>query len=747
MNTTTAPEATTETQLAVSGMTCASCVARVERTLKKQPGVADVAVNFATHQATIHHSEDVDPQALVEAVDKAGYGAEVLADDPHAQHSASEHAEHLRQESAGELAAHRQNLAIAIALTLPTFALSMFWHPRPIWANWLLFALATPVIFYTGRRFFTVAFKALRHGSTTMDTLIAMGSGAAWAYSTAALFLHADNAHHQSEHIYFETGAVIVTLILVGRYLEAKAKARMSDAIRKLMDLAPKTATVVALDGSEQEVEVSKIRPGFSIRVRPGERIAVDGIVTEGDSFIDESMITGEPLPVSKKPGDEVTGGTVNDRGTLVFRAERVGKDTTLAHIARLVQRAQGSKAPMQSLADRVSGVFVPVVILIAIGTFAAYMLLGHGFEPAMIAAVAVLVIACPCALGLATPTALMVGTGRGAELGILIKDGEALERAGHIGTVLLDKTGTLTEGRPALTDLRAFGGWSDDEALAFAAELESASEHPIARAVVAEAKRRGLEVATPTSFEAVRGQGVKTDDGMIGRLSWVSETHAVPEEVARVHAEYEASGKSAFVVKGPYDFAVLAVSDTIAEHSKEAIQQLKQIGIQPVMVTGDNPRAAEAVANQVGITHVHAGVFPADKAELVEQYQTNPSAGAPREGVSHRVGMVGDGINDAPALAQADLGIAMGTGTDVAMETAGVTLLRADLRGVAQAVRLARATLSTIKGNLFWAFAYNVVMIPLAAMGKLSPMLAAGAMAFSSISVILNSLRLRKFS
>jgi len=738
MSTTTAtsetPE-TQETQLAVSGMTCASCVARVERTLKKQPGVSDVAVNYATHQATIHHTSEIEPAQLVAAVDKAGYGAEVLEEDIHAGHSASEHAEHLRMESESELRKIRQNLYLAIALTAPTFALSMFWHPRPVWANWLLFVLATPVIFYTGRNFFKVAVKALLHGSTTMDTLIAMGSGAAWAYSTAALFLHSD-PHHQSEHIYFETGAVIVTLILLGRFLEARAKTRMSDAIRKLMNLAPKTATVVALDGSEQEIDVSIIRPGFLIRVRPGERIAVDGVVTEGESFVDESMITGEPLPVSKKAGDEVTGGTVNDRGTLVFRAERVGKDTTLAHIARLVQRAQGSKAPMQSLADRVSGVFVPAVILIALGTLVAYLVLGHGFESAMIAAVAVLVIACPCALGLATPTALMVGTGRGAELGILIKDGEALERAGNVKTILLDKTGTLTKGQPALTDLRAFGGWTDDEALTFAAELESASEHPIARAVVAEAKRRGLEVATPASFEAIRGKGVKTADGMVGRLTWISESQAVPEEVVRLHNEFESAGKSAFVVRGPYDYAVLAVSDTIGEHSAEAVRGLKDLGVEPVMVTGDNPRAAEAVAKQVGIDRVHAGVLPGEKADHVRDYQSDGA-----------VGMVGDGINDAPALAQADLGIAMGTGTDVAIETAGVTLLRSDLRGVAQAVRLARATLSTIKGNLFWAFGYNVVMIPLAAMGKLSPMLAAGAMAFSSISVILNSLRLRRFS
>lgn len=737
MNTTTAipePPETQETQLAVSGMTCASCVARVERTLKKQPGVADVAVNFATHQATIHHTSEVGPSELVAAVDKAGYGAEVIDEDIHAGHSTSEHAEHLRVESESELAKIRQNLALAVSLTVPTFALSMLWHPRPVWANWLLLVLATPVIFYCGRGFFIVAAKAMRHGSTTMDTLIAMGSGAAWLYSTAALFLHTD-AHHQSEHVYFETGAVIVTLILLGRFLEARAKTRMSDAIRKLMDLAPPVATVVGLDGAEHEVPVSTLRPGVSIRVRPGERIAVDGVVTEGESYVDESMITGEPVPVAKQPGDEVTAGTVNDRGTFVFRAERVGKDTTLAQIARMVQRAQGSKAPMQSLADRVSGVFVPIVIVIAIGTLLTYLALGLGFEAGIIAAVAVLVIACPCALGLATPTALMVGTGRGAELGILIKDGEALERAGHVRTVVVDKTGTLTQGRPTLTDLRVFGSWSESEALAFAASLERVSEHPIARAVVAEAERRGLQIESVTSFEAVRGQGVSAENGQVGRLAWIANEMPIPDAVKLAHNQLEDEGKTAFLARSGDNFAVLAVSDSVAAYAGDAIGALQELGIDAVMATGDNPRAADAVAKQVGVRHVHAEVLPGDKAAIVQRYQ---SAGA--------VAMVGDGINDAPALAQADLGIAMGSGTDVAMETAGVTLLRSDLRGVAQAIRLARATLSTIKGNLFWAFGYNVVMIPLAAMGKLSPMLAAGAMAFSSISVVLNSLRLRGF-
>jgi Cu+-exporting ATPase len=573
-----------------------------------------------------------------------------------------------------------------------------------------------------------------------MDTLIAMGAGAAWVYSTYSLLANRGHSHLQSEHIYYETGAVIVTLILLGRYLESGAKTRMSDSIRKLMDLAPKSATVVGTDGSEKIVPLGELKKGDHIRVRPGERVAVDGIVLEGESFVDESMVTGEPMPVSKHTGDPVTGGTVNDRGSFVFEAQKVGSETMLAHIAKLVQRAQGSKAPMQGLADKVSSIFVPIVILIALLTAIGYVLTGRGLDTGLMAAVAVLVIACPCALGLATPTALMVGTGRGAELGILVKDGEALERAGSVQTILLDKTGTLTEGRPRLTEVLPFGGWSETEALSFTASLEAQSEHPVARAVVDAARERGATVLPAASFSAVRGKGVsgKVDgvDGLVGRRSWLVEsgvamTPEVDSEVSRLEGE----GKTVFVAARAGELAVLAVSDVLGEHSREAIEQLKALGIASVMVTGDNRSAAEFVARAVGIDQVEAQVLPADKAGFVEKYQARGATA-----------MVGDGINDAPALAQADLGIAMGSGTDVAMETAGVTLLRADLRGVAQAIRLARATMNTIRWNLFWAFIYNVVMIPLAAAGKLSPMLAAGAMAFSSISVVLNSLRLRRF-
>jgi Cu+-exporting ATPase len=727
-----------ETRLSIKGMTCASCVRRVERALIKQSGVENATVNFATHEATVRHAPSLNPSAFVKSVDDAGYAAQVIEDDPHSGHSASEHAEHLRNESEAERSEMRGNLLLSVILTVPLFVLSMFWHPRPEWANWLLFALGTPAILWCGRRFYSVAFKALRHGSTTMDTLVAMGTGAAWIYSTYALFAY--SGHAQSEHIYFETGAVIVALILLGRYMEAKAKSRMSDAIRKLMDLAPKMATVIDGKGVETEIAITDVTVGMTLLVKPGGRVPVDGEVVSGESYVNESMVTGEPIPVRKATGDSVTGGTVNEQGSFTFRAMHVGSETMLAQIAKLVQRAQGSKAPLQGLADKISSVFVPLVIATALLTTGVYVFLGHGLERGLIAAVAVLVIACPCALGLATPTALMVGTGRGAELGILIKDGEALERAGRIRTVLLDKTGTITEGKPKLTDIETFGEWNREDALRLAASLESKSEHPVAKAILQAAVAEGVAWNEPSSFESVGGKGVlglvNGVSGKVGKPSWIMDATELSPDVSTAFDRLESEGKTVFMAQAGTNLALLAVSDIIDEHSREAITQLKDGGVEPVMVTGDNLRAANAVAQQVGITRVQAGVLPGEKAQFVQQYQEAGSTA-----------MVGDGINDAPALAQADLGIAMGHGTEVAIETAGVTLLRADLRGVPQAIRLARSTLSTIKWNLFWAFVYNVVMIPLAALGMLSPMLAAGAMAFSSVSVILNSLRLRRFA
>jgi len=689
------------TELDIQGMTCASCVRRVERALSKVPGVLEASVNYATERASVVHEGDVD--ALVAAVENAGYAAR--------RHVVEEPS--LSRE--GGFFDERANLVMATVLTIPTVALSMLWHPRPAWANWALLFLATPVILGNGRGFFVNAAKALRHGSSTMDTLVALGAGAAWAASVGALLTQ--RGHAQSEGAYFETGAVIVTLILLGRFLESGAKGRMSGAIRGLMTLVPD----VALTEDGREVPVAAVRVGDRLQVRPGGRLAVDGVVVEGESFVDESMLTGEPIPVYKGAGDFVSGGTVNGEGAFLYEARRVGTDTVLSGIVRMVERAQGSKANVQRLADRVSSVFVPVVVLLALATF---------FLSGLVPAVAVLVIACPCALGLATPTAIMVGTGRGAELGVLVKDGEALERAGRVRAVLLDKTGTITQGRPVLTD---YEGASQE----LVAAAEASSEHPVARAIVA-----GLPTEKKAeSFKARGGRGVEaTVDGhavVVGTERLMAERgYAVPAEEAALLQRWESEGKTAMLaaVDGTI-VAALAVSDAVAENSAAAIAELKRLGLTPVMVTGDNRRAAEAVAQSVGIETVEAGVLPEGKAEVVRRYQTHGT-----------VAMVGDGLNDAPALAQADLGIALGSGADVAMEAAGITLMRADLRGVATAVRLARATLTTIRWNLGWAFGYNIVMIPLAMAGRMSPMLAAAAMALSSVSVVLNSLRLRRF-
>ncbi|MCK6632569.1 MAG: heavy metal translocating P-type ATPase [Fimbriimonadaceae bacterium] len=730
-----------QTELVIEGMTCASCVRRVEKALSRVSGVATAEVNYATERALVHHGVDLAVGSLVQAVEDAGYHAHLTPSDRKSVEEADESEQgHASLDAFGPLARQLANLKLALVLTLPAVAISMLWHPRPIWANLLLFGLTTPVVAWCGRDFFINAWKSLRHFTATMDTLIAVGAGAAWVYSTVALLTVSGDAHHQSEHIYFETGAAIVTLILLGRYLESRSKSRMSAAIQKLIGLSPKTATRW-VDGQEVETPIEQVQVGDLVRVRPGEKFAADGVVVEGASFADESMLTGESAPVSKSVGDPVTGATLNKSGLLLVEILRVGKDTALAQIVRLVERAQGSKAPVQRLTDQISAVFVPIVILIALGTFLYWWLaVGIDLGTATMYAVTVLVIACPCALGLATPTAIMVGTGRGAEMGVLIKDATVLETAGRIQTVLLDKTGTITQGEPRVTDFLAFEG-EEIELLALVASTESGSEHPIAEAVVRAAKERNLPVSVPSRFLALEGRGVEAQVGdhelLIGTQLLMSERSIeVPMAVATQKTTLEDQAKTVVLVAQDGKLAGLfAVADVEAEHSAQAISMIRSMNITPVMVTGDNSGTARAVASRVGIHEVESEVLPSQKAEIVRKHQ-----------VSGQVAMVGDGINDAPALAQADLGIAIGSGTDVAIETAGVTLMGSDLRGVPDAIRLARATLSTIRWNLAWAFGYNVAMIPLAAMGNLSPMLAAAAMAFSSVSVVLNSLRLRRF-
>jgi len=718
-------EAAAVRALDLQGMHCASCVGRVERSLKKVAGVSDAAVNLATNRARVTFDPSVvTPETLVAAVEKAGYGAALVT-----------RTRPQTQEAPGRDVA-LVNLIGAAALTLPVLAVSMLWMMRPVGLDWAMAALTATVVFGFGRQFFVGAWSALRHGgAATMDTLVALGASAAFFYSLGELVW----APHPQ--VYFETSATIVTLILLGRWLEARARRRASDTIRALIALAPQTARLVGGNGGERDVPLDVLEPGDLIRVRPGEKVAVDGLVTEGESWVDESLLTGESLPVEKTPGDVVTGGAVNGSGGFVFKATATGVDTTLARMVRLVEEAQGSKAPVQRLADAVSGVFVPAVLGVALLTFAVWFFALHaGAAHALTPAVAVLVIACPCALGLATPTAIMVGVGRGASLGILVKDGAALERAHKIRRVVFDKTGTLTEGRPSLRDIVLHNGLPRQVLLQMAAAAERGSEHPLGRAIVEAADAEGLNDRAE-SFTSVAGEGVRASVGgqevLVGTLGLLDGANvAVPADARADMARLESEGKTALLVSaGQSVKGVLAVSDTLRPGANEAVARLRKMGIEVALLTGDSPRVAQAVAAQVGITDVRAGIKPDGKAAAVRAWQTD-TPGA--------VAMVGDGVNDAPALAQADLGIAMGRATDVAMEAADVTLLRADLNGVADFLLLSRRTMKTIRQNLFWAFLFNLIGIPLAALGLLSPMLAAGAMAFSSVSVVTNSLRLK---
>ncbi len=735
---------------AVRGMHCAACVGKVERALRGVPGVGEASVNLATERASVGWDpQRADAPALAAAVAAAGYE---LAEAPPAAAPGAVTEDREQAARAAEQRRLRARVLVGIVLSIPIVLGSMTeifpWAPGWLRDPWTLLLLATPVQFWVGADFHRGFLRDLRHRSASMSTLVSLGTNAAYFFSVAVtLQPHAFMALGAMP--YYETAAVVITLVALGRWLEARARGRTSDAIRRLVALAPRTARVLR-DGVEADVPTANVVVGDLVRIRPGERVPVDGEVVEGASTIDESMLTGESLPVAKTPGATVFSGTVNRTGSFVFRASRVGTETTLARIVRLVEDAQGSRAPIQRLADRVAAVFVPVVLVIAAAIFVGWWALGPSpsILYALTNAVAVLVIACPCAMGLATPTAIMVATGRGAELGILVKSAEALETLARVDTMVFDKTGTLTIGRPTVTDVIPAAGVSDDDVLALAAAAEQGSEHPIGEAIVACAKERGLALPPVTEFTTIPGQGIdaQSPEGrlLLGNRA-LMDARGVDVAPLAAHAEALAqAGKTVVYVAVAFRaLGLVAVADTLKPHARAVVGALRQRGIEVAMLTGDDRRTAAAIARQANIDRVLAEILPEDKAREIARLREQ----------GRRVAMVGDGINDAPALAQADVGIAMGSGTDVAIEAAGVTLMRGDLRGVVAAVDLSRRTLRIVKENLVWAFGYNVVLIPVAAgllyplWGVLlSPMLAGAAMAFSSVSVVTNSLRLKRW-